>query len=274
MSTANTAGMTVTQQGSITRMAIGQPEAAPAAVPYEANKVSQGTARLNMGHGEVTQAGVTRYQAGQDRPTGSVMATRQNVNGHDTIELEPGNPASRTHLKAALAAGLVEPVGSGEYRDKGTPEGTTGPAADAPADGLEDAPADPGKGVFSPEEDKDWAADIEPLPQHAYDAAVASVTVALLSGASSPEKAAQNLAEQAAIPMELAMQYVDAGYAMHERIVAREVASLGVTDKESFYTWARESKSKALQNAIQQLTLARNVTPFRHLALEFKSRSR
>ena len=270
---SNTNNMNISQQGSITRMTIGQPEAAPVEVPYESSKVSQGVTRFNTGHGsEVSQSGVTKYTVGQDRNTSSVAATLQRVNGADTVELIPGNPASRTHIRQALADGLIEPVGPGLWRDKGAAEGSASPAAAVPVDGPEAAPVDPGVGVFDPAEDEDWNAAIEPLPQFAYDAAAASVTVAVLSGADNLDKAAHNLAEQTGIPAELAAEYVQEGQAMYERVVAKEVAAMGIdaAQKPAFYEWLRQSKGRALHQAIQSLTAGRDVAPFRMLALEFQ----
>jgi hypothetical protein len=62
---------------------------------------------------------------------------------------------------------------------------------------------------------------------------------------------------------------------MFEGIVAREVAKAGIEagSKDAFYEWCRTSKGKALQNAIQSLTMGRNVRPFVQLAHEYRTRS-
>lgn len=136
MTNDNTAQMTISQQGNITRMTIGQPAAAPTEVQHEAARVHQGPTRFNMGYGEVTQSSVTKYTVGQDRDTSSVAATLQRLNGADTVELIPGNSASRTHIRQAIADGLIEPAGPGLWRDRtaATPsEGASSPAAAAPA---------------------------------------------------------------------------------------------------------------------------------------------
>lgn len=116
-----------------------------------------------------------------------------------TVELVPGVAGSRTFIRQALADGLIEPVGQGQYRDKGAAPGAAeGSPEGQPEADLEESPIDPGNGVFDPQEDADWNAAIEPLPQSAYDATAASVTVAVLSGADNLDRAAANLAEQAA----------------------------------------------------------------------------
>lgn len=56
---------------------------------------------------------------------------------------------------------------------------------------------------------------------------------------------------------------------MYERLVATEASAAGVQDKAGFYGWLRESKGRALQSAIQSLTMGRDVTQFRALASEY-----
>lgn len=279
----NTANMNVTTNGSVTRMTIAATAQASAAqtlqaAPYEANRVASGVTRFQMGSsvsdGNLDQTGVTKHNTFHDQKSDNVMGTFQRVNGQDTVELVPGVPGSRTTIKTALQDGLIVPMGNGQYQNATTgqnkpaqgqqhqPQGSSKDNPEAPV-------ADLGAGVFNPGEDEDWNAAIEPLPQHSFDAAAASVTVAILSGVNNLDRAAHQLAESAAISPELAKQYVQEGYEMHERIVAKEAAAMGVTDKNGFYSWMQETKNKALQNAIQSLSTARNVQPFRTLALEY-----
>lgn len=100
--------------------------------------------------------------------------------------------------------------------------------------------------------------------------------MAILSGSDNLDAATTKLAEQAGIDPELAADYVYQGHAMFERVVAREVTKAGLdpSEKEAFYEWCRESRGKAMQHAIQQLTMARNVTPFVHLAHEYRTRAK
>lgn len=261
--------MTTSQVGSVTRVTIGgATAAAPTTAPQESTRIASGVTRINMGSdgmaGEVIQSGVTKYNSFTDRNTSTVAATLQRVNGQDTVELVPGMAGSRTNVKTAINDGLIIPLGNGQYQDRG--HGNNAPTAQA---APEADPVDPGQGVFDPAEDEAWNAAIEPLPQHSFDSAAASVTNAILSGAGNLERAAMQLAESAAITPALAAQYVQEGYEMHERIVAREAAALGVTDKAGFYSWMQEHKNRALHNAVQSLTAARNVQPFRTLALEY-----
>lgn len=275
---SNSNNVTATQIGSVTRVTIGAPApqaASQQAAPYETNRVASGVTRLTMGGegapGELVQSGVTRHNTYHDRNTSTVAATLQRVNGQDTVELIPGVAGSRTNVKTAINDGLIIPTGNGQYLDRGmgTNAATTTAAPEAPAEAAPVAPVDYGLGVFDPSEDEDWNAAIEPLPQHSYDSASSSITAAILSGSNNLERAAQQLAESAAISPGLAEQYVTEGYLMHEAIVTREAAAQGVADKEAFYSWLRSNKSNALHSAIQSLTVTRNVQPFRNLAIEF-----
>lgn len=271
MISTHTDSLTI-NHGGVTRVTHGQPtleSAAPAV--HESFRVSSGVTRVSYGSDQPVQnVNTSRYQVGQDANTSSVMATLQVVNGRETVELVPGLPGSRTFIRQALADGLVEPLGNGQYRDKGAatagPEGAT---EGQPEANPEAAPVDPGKGVFDATEDADWSASIQSLSQSAYDATAASVTVAVLSGSDNLDRAAANLAEQSSMDPALARMYVQKGHAMYERHVAKAAAESGVEDKQAFYSWLRNSKGHALQHAIQSLTQGRDVSPFRTLAHEF-----
>ena len=71
----------------------------------------------------------------------------------------------------------------------------------------------------------------------------------------------------------LAASYVNEGYQMYERIVAKEVGAAGVTDKADFYKWLRDTKGHKLQEAIQGLTQRRDVALFRELASDYNRHS-
>jgi len=257
--------------------AVEQPQSLTAPVGYEPNRVSTGVTKLTIGssgNNSIEQSGVTRHNTFHDRNTSSVMGTMQRVNGVDTVELQPGNSASRTNIKQALKDGLVTPIGNGLYANANASEGRNyQPTQQQPTattgDTTEQLQADPGLGVFIPEEDAQWQDWIDPLPQHSFDAASAGVTAAVLAGDDGFAKSAAMLAESAGIEVAEALNYVEEGYALHERHVAREAAAMGVTDKQGYYSWLRESKPQQLHRAIQALSAARDVQPFRILALEY-----
>ena len=277
--------MNISTNGSMTRMTIGAvelPQSLTAPVGYEPNRVSSGVTKLTIGSegNNLEQSGVTRHQTYNQRSSNSVMGTLERVNGKDTVELIPGNAASRTGIQQAFKDGLITPIGNGQWanaaegrnssyqptQQQQSQQATTGSAT---GDSNDQPQGDPGAGIFNPAEDAEWAEWIEPLPQFAFDGAAAGVTAAVLAGDEGFERAAAQLAEQAGIEPELANEYVQAGYDMHERLVAKEAAAMGVTDKAGFYSWLRESKAQALHRAVQSLSASRDIQPWRVLALEY-----
>jgi len=287
MSTNNNSNMNISTNGSMTRMTIGaveQPQSLTAPAEYQPNRVASGVTKLTIGSSgtnSIEQSGVTRHQTYNQRSSDSVMGTLERVNGKDTVELIPGNAASRTGIQQAFKDGLITPIGNGHWanasegRNSGyqpTQQQQNQQATSGSATGdntTEQLQSDPGAGIFNPAEDAEWAEWIEPLPQFAFDGAAAGVTAAVLAGDEGFERAAAQLAEQAGIEPELANEYVQAGYDMHERLVAKEAAAMGVTDKAGFYSWLRESKAQALHRAVQSLSASRDIQPWRVLALEY-----
>ena len=268
---------TTTLPGGAIRVSMGAPRAlnpAPAPV-HQSTRVGGGVTSIRFGgeSSSVTQHAVTHYRSGQDVQTNSVMATLQRDHNGESVELIPGVRGTRTHLAAALRDGLIVPVGNGHYRDAG-PAGPSEPTAAtaSPSGDPAETPQDPGAGVFDPGEDAAWAADIAPLPSYAYNAALASVSVAVMSGADNLDRAASQLAGNAAIDPALAANYVQQGHAMYERVVARAAAEAGVQNKEAFYTWMRQHKGNALRQAVGELVHTRNVSVFRTLAAEYNRR--
>jgi hypothetical protein len=51
---------------------------------------------------------------------GSVIATRLQVRGMDTVRLDPNNEGSRTHIAAAVKAGLLIETSPGYFADTRT----------------------------------------------------------------------------------------------------------------------------------------------------------
>jgi hypothetical protein len=270
--------ITIQQHGNVTRVTHGDTSdsssGSPLVTPQESSRVSAGPIRFDMSTGAIQQGGTTRYQAGEERSgSSSVMATLQRDRSGASVELEPGNSASRTLLATAVRSGLVEPSGSpGEYRDRQTAQPAGEVGANEPGEAPEEAPKDPGEGVFNASDDADWNDVIAPLDQSAYDSAAASVTVAVLSGADGFQKATAKLAEHAGLAPDIAADIISMGYDFYETTVSREVASLGLSgeSKAEFYEWARLNKGSSLHQAIQSLTTGRDVSGFRNLALEFQ----
>jgi hypothetical protein len=259
-----------TQHGGLTRITIGattQPSEATPSAPQESSRVLSGPIRHSMHTGETSQAGVVKYTEGQDSAK-TVMATLKRDSRGPSVELEPGNPASRTLLSIAVKEGLVEPVGDGQYRDR---PGSGEPAQEASPENPQPTKAtEPDLGpAFDPVEANDWVEAIAPLPQHSFDAAAASVTAAVLTGADNLTSAATKLAESAGLPPQLAQSYVEEGFAMYSRLVEGDAKSMNITDTKAYFDWMRDSKGHALQEAMQSLVAQNDISKFRTLALEY-----
>jgi hypothetical protein len=62
---------------------------------------------------------VTRYIHNPAAPDhrGSVLSTRQRVGTADTVQLQPGNEASRTHVSTAVKLGVLVETAPGYFAD-------------------------------------------------------------------------------------------------------------------------------------------------------------
>ena len=65
----------------------------------------------------MTERGHSSYSVHHDAPTHSVLATRKQINGRDTVQLKPGDESSRTIISMAVREGLLIPTGPGTYAD-------------------------------------------------------------------------------------------------------------------------------------------------------------
>lgn len=252
----------------VTRVIYGIPATnAPALSVPPSTRVCGGVVRFTNGDAAATETGGTaRHSVSFDGNTGgSVLATMQRQGQHQTVELQPGNPASRTQLAVALREGLIRETAPGIYQDMaGAPEALAA-AVNAPAE--EPAAASDGAEHIDAEDEQDFARAIDPLPQHSYDAAVASAGLAVITGGDL-SRAAADLAASAGIEPERARDYVEAGVAMHERTVARAVGLEG-DRKAAFYEFTREHP-RQLQEAVQRLVGQRDAGGFVELARQFK----
>lgn len=202
---------------------------------------------------------------------GSVMATLQRQGAHQTVELIPGQPSSRTHLAVALREGVITETFPGRYEDAAAlsnREGGTRPAAPAQAQ-QPDQEAQAGE-HFDASAEAEWAQTIDPIPQHVYDRAVSSVISATLNSSTDLDSTAKALAESLQLEPAQAQAMVDQGVQMYEKVVARSVAQMGIheSQKEAFYAFTR-SRPHQLQDAIQRLTMGRDAKGFDAMAAEW-----
>jgi hypothetical protein len=258
--------------GSLTRVTFGRSssEAAPSQAAPSA-RVHGEVTRFNFGGeaAETTSKTATYAHSTAGVTGGSVLSTLDRQGTAQTVELIPGVPSSRTTVAAALRDGLLVRDAAGNLQDA--------PDVQQKVEAMQQGPeqkqpqeADPGAGVFDATDDADWNAAIEPLPQPAYDAAVAGGISAVL-GSGDLEQTAKALAANAGIEPELARQYVDEGSQMYQRVVDRSLAPLGLEGDrlQEAYAFMRESPQR-LQDAIQRLVHTRDPGGFKELALDFR----
>ncbi|NOD83751.1 hypothetical protein [Ruegeria sp. HKCCD6119] len=102
--------------------------------PYEGMSLEEASAAMDargVTKGILMENGMTaggEYIAGQETPQ-NVAASVRNDGGFRTVEVEPGNPASRTSVEAALAAGLItkeQLEANPKVEPEGKPEGSQG----------------------------------------------------------------------------------------------------------------------------------------------------
>lgn len=259
----------------VTRYQHGAPEEgsipqAPTIDNTPMSRVVGGVARFTPAFdGEPATSWYASHQVARDGTAGgSVVDTLDYRGTAMTVELIPGDPSTRTNVALALREGLIEEYAPGKYRDKVTPEGKQATYE------VPEAPKQEGPGqqpqYFDAEDDALWAREIEPLPQHAYDAATASVVAFVTQGHGSFEDTAKALAQNAGIEPALAQEYVQAGYAHYERSVAAALKPMGLEGArlQEFYDWARGQQG--LHEAVSQLAVVRNMEPFKALAVTFK----
>jgi hypothetical protein len=232
---------------------------------------------ITQGDAEVTtrRTGANYAVSFDGTPGGSVMATVQRQGPNQTVELIPGNPSSRTLLAVALREGVIREVTPGRYEDvTGQPTALeaalNGDQQEANMDQQE-----PKQGEhFNAREESQWQQTIDPLPQHAYDRAVSSVVSATLNGSADLSSTAKALAESSKMDPAQAMQVIQQGVQMYQRVVDRSMQQLGITAEQlpAFYDFAR-SRPRQLQEAIGRLTMGRDVHGFDVMGVEWMRHS-
>lgn len=225
-----------------------------------------GSTRYSMGDTEAEkQAGVVKHVEAVTGTAGStIMSTVRHDSRGTSVELVPGVAASRTLIQSALRDGVVREVSQGVYVD-------VLPPGHRPADLTQvQASNDPQQGerLFDLEDEADWLADIEPLPQHAYDNTAARIVDGIAFGSFDVDSIATKLAVDAGIEPSLAAEYVNEGAALYQRTVDAALARQGLEGDElqACYAWMRDTKGPTLKNALQQLYLAADLGPLKKLA--------
>jgi hypothetical protein len=227
-----------------------------------ASRVHDGAVRHTAGQEQAEHTGRATHTVSFDGTAGgSILGSLQRVTGAPSVELEPGNPSSRTSVEVAIRMGLLHRDANGNLKEaeRMAPEEQPGQAA------KQEQAGDPAAYVDA-EEEALWAEDIAPLPQHAYDAAGPSLIGAVVRG-DSFDDTAKALAHNASIPLELAAEYVTEGFEKGRRLVDRALAPMGLTGArlEAFYEAARE-RPQELQDAMQRVFHGNDASGFRAMA--------
>lgn len=239
-------------------------------------RVHTGAITYQHGADEAQQAASGRYSAPITGTQGdSVMATLSKF-GTPSVEMQPGNPASRTSLEVAARMGLIRMEG-GAWVDAVNVEGQAAALDRALRDEQpepKDTP-DPLE-VFDRDQTIAFADAIAPIPQHAFDIAQSHAIAGLMEGQTLDQLAAEvgaQMARNAGQGMEPAdgAAVVEQGYALYEDAVARAIAAEGVgaEAKQAFYKALREGHQGPLQDAVQKLVYGNDTSGFRALARQY-----
>lgn len=230
-----------------------------------------GTLRHVNGTAEVASTGVERHTFSRDGVAGgSVVATLNRQGMHATVELEPGNPSSRTRVEVALREGLVERDGSGGFRDATR---VAQPEHQAPQEPEQEHPGESASAVFTPEDAATFAGLISDLPQHAFDATEARMVEAFATGRGSVEQIAESLAREAGIEPTAALEVIRKAEDLYVAPVSRELVRVGIPQEQHDEARAFfQSQPGPFRDALQRFVHARDLSGFRALGAAFLAR--
>lgn len=266
--------------GGTIRVSSGnQPQPLGTAPEANQSRVYGGTIRVTAGQ-DATETATARHvvsYAGTEG--GSVLATLDRAGSRPSVELIPGNPASRTSVEAAILMGVLkrghglEEVSHGtqaapQAPQQGHQQVTQQEAQQAPQQGQQ---ADANEGVFDPAEDAAFAREMDAIPEHVYSSALgAGVRDVVFDG--DFKAAAARLVEAGTEPAQAA-EHVENARWYFQQMTDRAIAKVGVGDdlREAFYADLRQDMGK-LQNAIGYLTRGKDVSHFQAAAREWMAR--
>lgn len=243
------------------------------------NSVTRWTASGNEIRTEEV-GGVIRATANHSgTPGGSRVVTLQRSGTQQTVELEPGNPASRTDVATAHRMGVIQRDAAGNWIDAGqvqtfhsAPLQQPQDRAQAEAQHLErQQAAQLADAGFDPAAQAQWQAAIEPVPQAAFDAAQARLVAAVAAGsADGVEEAALKLAESTGMQPDEAAALVAQGVTHYTTAIERVTARVGVTDLGAFGNWARRNDPHVFSHALRMMIVAADATSLRSLATRYQ----
>jgi hypothetical protein len=272
---------TDTMSGGAVRVSFGVPEAdAPVSAPA-AVRVGNKALRWTAGGAVEQPGGLVKHVHHANGDTGgSVMATRQRVNGQETVLLEPGNPGSRVQLAFALSEGLIREAAPGIYEDLKAADGTQRTMHTVEAEqraqqaAQQEQAQQAGAGVFNDAEDQAYAADMADVPEHAYATSTAMLIQATALGQSS-EIAVQALARDAGIDPTQAAERIANSEFYFGQMVTRAALSQGVPEGQVQAFWEHALGNPGpLTNALHFLVRSRDASRMQALAAAWIGRGK
>lgn len=251
--------------GGVTRVTVRSQTEEVISAPQDTNRVHRGVIRED-GSGQLVQ------NNGQHAPqAGSVLATARGNHGptarfnaaDTTVELVPGNPATRTSIAVALREGVIREVYPGHYEDTNAAPAV---AQQGPEESNTSAPE-----LASTAEEADFGQAIADLRQDSYDGAAALAVAAVTENSTEAWVAmAQRLASSEGIEYDAAAEKVEKAWDFFGGQVDRMATAAGIEDPDTFYEWLQQNHPRELQAAVQQLVSTRRLDDFRSLATAYK----
>lgn len=245
------------------------------------SRVYSGAIRHTAGQDdEVTGTGVTRYtHSTAGIPGGGILASLSSTYGRPSVEIEPGNPASRTDVRTAERMGLIKADGRGGWEDVRGTDGTqrTHSTVEAEKQQLlhqqdtlqQQATHSDTEGVFSESEDEHWRTTVGAVPEHVFRPVLASMTNAVVLGEDF-DTATRRLVQDSGMEPDQAAGVVNTAAQLQQNIVDRALEKVGLSGEalEAFYVAARNDPRR-LGNALQYLMHGRDVSHFQQWGREF-----
>ncbi|MFT3849678.1 MAG: hypothetical protein QM739_13715 [Propionivibrio sp.] len=239
------------------------------AAPAPSSRVVGGTLTMIGNHQVQTEQSGTIRCSGEDLAPNhpSIAATAQNNGGFYTQNITPDSTVEipgfgRTTVKVAERLGYIQKSADGTFKD--TDQRDFAPQK------QETVSAE----LFGAKTEQAYSEMIAPIPQAAYDQVLGSGAAMLFSENGQDLEAlgaslAPRLSSATGMEPDKARQIIDAGASAWKAQADAVVRAAGA-DPDEFYTWAKENRRDALQQAVVQQLYSRNCREYKALAQEFQ----
>lgn len=237
-------------------------------------RVKQGVIRDMGAYGQQVLSHASSLDVPESAPQGVMETLRNAVGGKSidstsSVEIIPGNPASRTSLRAAISMGYVKEVMPGIF------ENVHQSATEDQGQQQQEQPQADNLDLFDAPTEKAWADAIGPLDQAVYDNTVSKALAAATRG---PEDAAawshvaQELAKSGGLEFDEAAGLLEQGHDFFATQVGEAFEKMGIDpDKVADVgEWIRTNRPDQFGHACRQLVAGRSLSEFKSLAVEWK----